>query len=180
MKSIKKMSMEELAGYVCSQLENEGIKTVLSGGSCVEIYSQGKYTSDDIDLIDRFNGGHTKIKNVMTALGFREHNRYFVHEETRYFIEFPRGPLGVGDAPVKDIASRENDTGILRLLTPTDCIKDRLAAYYHWDDPQSLEQAVWVAEQNKFDMVSVEEWSKGEGELEKFKVFSERTNNTLT
>lgn len=180
MKSIKKMSMEELAGYVCSQLENEGIKTVLSGGSCVEIYSQGKYTSDDIDLIDRFNGGHTKIKNVMTALGFREYNRYFVHEETRYFIEFPRGPLGVGDAPVKDIASRENDTGILRLLTPTDCIKDRLAAYYHWDDPQSLEQAVWVAEQNEFDMVSVEEWSKDEGELEKFKVFSERTNNTLT
>ena len=44
LKSIKEMSMEELAGYVCSQLEKEGIKTVLSGGSCVEIYSQGKYT----------------------------------------------------------------------------------------------------------------------------------------
>ncbi len=179
MKSIKEMSMEELAGYVCSQLEKEGIKTVLSGGSCVEIYSQGKYTSDDIDLIDRFNGGHTKIKNVMIDLGFKEHNRYFVHKETPYFIEFPRGPLGVGDAPVKNIASRENDTGILRLLTPTDCIKDRLAAYYHWDDPQSLEQAVWVAEQNEFDMVSVERWSKGEGELKKFEVFKDRVKNHL-
>lgn len=60
MKKIKDMSMEELAGYVCSQLEKEGIKTVLSGGSCVEIYSQGKYTSDDIDLIDRFNGNIPK------------------------------------------------------------------------------------------------------------------------
>ncbi len=59
MKSIKEMTMEELAAYVCSQLEKEGIETVLSGGSCVEIYSQGKYTSDDIDLIERFNGGHT-------------------------------------------------------------------------------------------------------------------------
>ena len=49
------MSMEELAAYVCSELEKDGIETVLSGGSCVEIYSQGKYTSDDIDLIDRFN-----------------------------------------------------------------------------------------------------------------------------
>ena len=174
MKNIKDMSMEELAGYVCSQLEKEGIKTVLSGGSCVEIYSQGKYTSDDIDLIDRFNGGHTKIKNVMIQLGFKEHNRYFVHKDTKLFIEFPRGPLGVGDAPVRDIASREHDTGILRLLTPTDCIKDRLAAYYHWDDAQSLEQAVWVAEQNEFDMSSIALWSEDEKELEKFEHFKQR------
>ena len=174
MKSIAEMSMEELAGYVCSQLEKEGIKTVLSGGSCVEIYSQGKYTSDDIDLIDRFNGGHTKIKNVMFQLGFKEHNRYFVHEDTRYFIEFPRGPLGVGDAPINEIASRENETGILRLLTPTDCIKDRLAAYYHWDDPQSLEQAIWVAQQNEFDMDSIEKWSSNEKKLDKFEVFKHR------
>lgn len=174
MKSIAEMSMEELAGYVCSQLEKEGIKTVLSGGSCVEIYSQGKYTSDDIDLIDRFNGGHTKIKNVMVQLGFKEHNRYFIHEDTRYFIEFPRGPLGVGDAPVTEIASRENETGILRLLTPNDCIKDRLAAYYHWDDPQSLEQAIWVAQQNEFDIDSIEAWSANEKELEKFEIFKRR------
>ncbi len=174
MKSIKDMSMEELAGYVCSQLEKEGIKTVLSGGSCVEIYSEGKYTSDDIDLVDRFNGGHTKIKNVMVQLGFKEHNRYFVHEDTRYFIEFPRGPLGVGDAPVAEIASRENETGILRLLTPNDCIKDRLAAYYHWDDPQSLEQAVWVAQQNEFDIDSIKEWSINEKELDKFEIFKSR------
>lgn len=166
--------MEELAGYVCSQLEKEGIQTVLSGGSCVEIYSQGKYTSDDIDLIDRFNGGHSKIKNVMFSLGFTEHNRYFVHKDTSLFIEFPRGPLGVGDAPVKDIASREQETGILKLLTPTDCIKDRLAAYYHWDDLQSLEQALWVAEQNTFDLDSITQWSENENELKKFENFKNR------
>lgn len=159
MKSIKDMSMEELATFVCTQLENDGIKTVLSGGSCVEIYSQGRYTSDDIDLIDRFSGGHAKIKGVMFRLGFREYNRYFIHDDTKYFIEFPRGPLGVGDAPVHDIASRENDMGILRLLTATDCIKDRLAAYYHWDDSQCLEQALWVAKQNEFEFDSVEKWS---------------------
>jgi len=176
MKAIKDMSMEELASFVCSALEKEGIKTVLSGGCCVEIYSQGKYTSDDIDLIDRFNGGHRKIKSIMLRLGFREHsiNRYFVHDETNLFIEFPRGPLGVGDAPIKDINSRKNETGILRLLTPTDCIKDRLASYYHWDDEQCLEQAIWVAEKNDFDILSIEEWSKGESSLDKFEVFRYR------
>lgn len=174
MKPIADMSMEELAAYVCSQLEAAGIETVLSGGSCVQIYSEGKYTSDDIDLIDRFNGGHTRIKQVMFDMGFKEHNRYFVHEDTEYFIEFPRGPLGVGDTPVHDIATLEEETGILKLLTPTDCIKDRLAAYYHWDDPQSLEQAVWVAQQNPFDMDAVKTWSEQEGMMEKFTVFYRR------
>ena len=112
MKTIGEMSMEELAAYVCSKLEEAGIETVLSGGSCVQIYSQGRYTSDDIDLIDRFNGGHTRIKNVMLEMGFTEHNRYFVHEDTELFIEFPRGPLGVGDTPVHEIATLEEETGL--------------------------------------------------------------------
>ena len=176
MKSIRDMSMEELGAFVCSVLEKDRVDTVLSGGCCVEIYSHGRYTSDDIDLIDRFNGGHRKIKAVMEKLGFREHKmkRYFVHDETSLFIEFPRGPLGVGDAPVKEIASRKSETGVLKLLTPTDCIKDRLAGYYYWDDEQNLEQAIWVASENEFDMMAVEAWSKNEGEMETFEVFRER------
>jgi hypothetical protein len=82
--------------------------------------------------------------------------------------------LGIGDAPIKEIASRKSETGVLKLLTPTDCIKDRLAGYYHWDDEQNLEQAIWVASENVFDMVAIEEWSKNEGMIEKFELFKER------
>ena len=57
------------------------------------------------------------------------------------------------------------------MLTPTDCIKDRLAAYYHWDDEQCLQQAVWVAQQNEFDLESVREWSIKESAEDKFVVF---------
>jgi hypothetical protein len=174
MKSIQEMSMAELAGYVCSQLEAKGIKTVLSGGCCVEIYSRGKYTSDDIDLIDRFNGGHREIKEVMIALRFEEYNRYFRHKDTEYFIEFPRGPLTVGFENVKDTVSKEYETGILKLLTATDCIKDRLAAYFHWDDLQSLEQAIWVAEKNEIDLDAIEAWSKAEMEYDKFIIFRDK------
>ena len=112
----------------------------------------------------------------MQKLGFSEYKmkRYFVHEDTELFIEFPRGPLGVGDAPVKEVSSRKTETGTLKLLTPTDCIKDRLAAYYHWDDMQSLEQAVWVAQENEFDMKAVAAWSEAEGMSEKFSIFSKR------
>ena len=173
MKSVKEMNMEELAAYVCTTLKNEGVDTVLSGGCCVELYSHGRYTSDDIDLIDRYNGGHRKIKEIMEKIGFKEYSmkRYFVHDDTSFFIEFPRGPLGVGDTPVQETATRKSETGILKLLTPTDCIKDRLAAYYHWDDRQSLEQAVWVAQANDFDMESIKVWSLHEGMLEKYTLF---------
>ncbi len=176
MKGIKDMSMAELAAYVCSELEINGIDTVLSGGCCVEIYSNSRYTSDDIDLIDRFNGGHRKIKEVMESIGFKEYSikRYFVHKDTKYLIEFPRGPLGVGDEVVNNIEKIKTDTGILKLLYPTDCIKDRLAGFYYWDDMQNLEQAVMVALENDFDIENIKSWSRKEGELEKFKIFEKK------
>lgn len=99
-RKLEKRCMEELGAYICTKLEEQGIKTVLSGGACAEIYSHGKYTSDDIDLINRYNAKEAQIREVMLALGFKEHNRYYIHDDTAYFIEFPRGPLGVGDAPV--------------------------------------------------------------------------------
>jgi hypothetical protein len=176
MKSIAQMGMEELGAYVCSKLEEQGIKTVLSGGSCAEIYSHGKYVSDDIDLIDRYNAREGEITNVMTTLGFTEYSRYYIHADTKYFVEFPRGPLGVGDAPVHEIASMEFETGTLRLLTPTDCVKDRLAAYYHWKDEQGLDQALWVSEHNDIDLNAIRQWSEREGCLDKFEIYRQRIN----
>lgn len=35
------------------------------------------------------------------------------------------------------------------VCTAIDCIKDRLAVYYHLDDEQNLTQTVWVAQQNE-------------------------------
>jgi len=51
---------------------------------------------------------------------------------------------------------------------------EELAAYYHWDDLQSLEQAVWVAQQNVFDMGAIEVWSANEKMLDKFMDFQKR------
>jgi hypothetical protein len=60
------------------------------------------------------------------------------------------------------------------LLSPTDCVKDRLAAFFHWNDRQSLEQAVLVGKAQKIDMDDVGGWSKSEGNEEKFRVFEQR------
>jgi len=178
-KLIKDMDMKELGGFICDALIAKDIHVVLSGGSCVEIYSKGEYTSWDLDLINQYNEQFKKIHAIMCELEFKEHNRYFVHDDTKLFIEFPSGPLGVGDAPVDEIAEIDTEAGVLRLLTPTDCIKDRLAAYYHWDDDQCLQQAVWVAKQNEFDMDSVEKWSVKENSEDKFEVFKQTINKSI-
>jgi uncharacterized phage-like protein YoqJ len=168
---INNMTMPELASYVCEQLNANDIHVVLSGGSCVEIYSQGDYTSYDIDLVNRYNETFFKIKKVMESLGFVEEGKYFVYPNTKFFIEFPSGPLGVGDAPVQDINELRTTFGTLKLLTATDCVKDRLAAYYHWDDEQSLTQAIWVAQKNEVNFGDLKKWSTGESSLDKYNNF---------
>jgi hypothetical protein len=173
MSTIKVMSMVGLASFVCKELSKHNIEVVLSGGSCVEIYSRGDYTSNDIDLINRYNERFFKIKRVMESLGFYEDGKYFVHKDTSFFIEFPSGPLGVGDQDVQKLEQIRTKYGTLKLLTATDCIKDRLAAFYHWNDNQSLQQAIWVAKKNEVDIKEIKQWSKNESSLDKFKIFEE-------
>lgn len=171
MKPIVDMSSLELAAYVCDTLKQRGILTTLSGGFCTEIYSHGDYTSMDIDLINQYNEDHKKIVSIMLELGFKQEGRYFYHDDAQYAVEFPSGPPAVGSELIKDVAEIETEAGVLRILTPTDAIKDRLAAYYFWNSDRTLEQAIWIAEKNEFDMDNIKQWSLKEGMAEKFTVF---------
>jgi len=120
MKKIKNMSQVELAAYVQDSLQAEGIRAVLSGGSVVSFYSSNKYVSKDLDLINTSFSKRSKIKAVMDKLGFHEQGRYFIHPETRFFIEFPDGPLSVGEEPVKEVSEFELSKGLCECyLQPT-------------------------------------------------------------
>lgn len=61
-----------------------------------------------------------------------------------------------------------------RFETPTPCVKDRLAAFYHWRDVQGLEQAVMVARDHRVSVAEIERWSKAEGHTEAFGEFRKR------
>jgi hypothetical protein len=174
MKAISQMSLGELAAYVCSHLDGRGIKVVLSGGGCVAIYASDKYSSMDLDFIDRLHATRRKLKEVLSEIGFTEQNRYFTHPDTPFFLEFPSGPLAVGSEPVAVVEELHLETGSLRLLSPTDCVKDRLAAFYYWNDRQCLQQAIWVALARQVDWEEIERWSRVEGEMEKFHLFRKR------
>lgn len=129
MKQVKSMSQVELAAYIQDSLQADGIQVVLSGGSAVSFYSSNKYVSKDLDLINTSFTRRSKIKSVMENMGFKERGRYFVYPETTFFVEFPDGPLSVGEEPVKEVSEFELATGTLKVLSPTDCVKDRLCAF---------------------------------------------------
>jgi len=164
------MSQAELAAFVQSHLRARGITAVLSGGACVSIHSEGRYTSADIDLVNAYSVNRGVIQAAMQEIGFTEQARHFIHPHTPYIIEFPPGPLSVGAEPVKQVQELDFSTGTLELLSPTDCVKDRLAAYYHWDDQQCLAQAVLVAQAKGADIKEIARWSRAEGMMGKFRL----------
>jgi hypothetical protein len=168
MKPIAAMSQSELGAFVQTQLRKRGIELVLSGGAVVSIYSNNRYVSKDLDFVNIYAVRRKSIRAAMEELGFYEEGRYFIHSDTPFFIEFPPGPLTIGDEPVKQIDELELSTGTLKMISPTDCIKDRLAAYYHWGDLQCLAQAILVAQVRQIDIDEVRRWSEVEGKLDEF------------
>ena len=66
----------------------------------------------------------------------------FTQPGTALFLEFPAGPLEFGDRIVhhEDIPRLDTPRGPLRVITPTQCVMDRLAAYAATDgaDPGDI------------------------------------------
>ena len=171
MKKIENMSQSELAAYIQDVLLEKEIRVVLSGGSVVSFYSSNQYVSKDLDLININFTKRSKIKLAMEEMGFHEQGRYFSHPDTPFSVEFPDGPLSVGEEPVREISEFKLKTGTLRILSATDCVKDRLCAFYFWNDQQGLAQAVLVATRQAVDFIEIRRWSIMEGKEQEFKIF---------
>ena len=100
MKPIAEMVPGELAAFIQSHLRTRDIEAVLTGGSAVAIYSQGKYVSKDLDFVVEGLARRSRIVAAMKELGFQEHGRHFEHPEADLLVDFPGGPLSVGKQPV--------------------------------------------------------------------------------
>jgi hypothetical protein len=170
-KKIDEMSQPELGAYVQTHLREKGIEVVLSGGAVVGYYTEGKYVSADLDFVNRYGRSRSEIVAAMEELGFKESGRHFVHPDSDFFIEFPPGPLAIGEAHAIETVERDFETGTLVLISPTESVKDRLAWYYHAGDRQSLHHAVLISKNQTIDIEAIEAWSEREGKLEEFAEF---------
>jgi hypothetical protein len=165
----KDTSLKDLALIVCGVLKKHNVDAILTGGAVVSIYSENKYQSFDLDFISFETD--KRIAIVLEEIGFLKEGRYYKNKETLFFIEFPSPPVAVGNKPLEDFCEITTDYGYLKLLTPTQCVMDRLAAFYHWNDRQSLYQAILVAKTHAINFEEIKQWSIEENSLAKYELF---------
>lgn len=164
------IGIKHLAAVISSKLNENGIDAILVGGACVSIYTRNKYLSSDLDFVSA--SSIKEISPVLAELGFdRKSSRHFKRKDCPFFVEFVAPPAAIGDEPIKKRNTLKTRAGNIILLTPTDSVKDRLAAYYYWNDPQTLEQALMLAKAQKINFIEVKRWSEKEGHLEKYELF---------
>lgn len=139
-----KTSIVELATIVADHLQQHDIEVVLVGGLAVEIYTENLYLTKDIDMVNTNYKSPQELRDAMSKLGFQKKGRVFVNDTTEISVEFPTGPLSVGDELVAKTTIAKVAKGQIPILDVSDVIKDRLAAYIHWQDKQSLVQALAI------------------------------------
>ena len=100
----------------------------------------------------------------MIEMGFTKSGRHWKHPNCLHlFVEFCSPPVSIGDDfHITTMEIKKNGTSIF-ILSPTDCVKDRMAGYIHWDAKECLDQAVLVLGNNKnIDFKELKRWYKSE------------------
>lgn len=161
---LKNCSETELWKFVAVHLKEQGIDTVLVGGAVVSVYTDGAYKSGDLDFVklDLFSKG---IKEAMKKIGFvKKGQRTYTHPECAHlFVEFPgRPPLGIGEDNEIIPDEVEVEEKIIKIYSPTDCVKDRLASYIHFKALECLDQAIVVAKRHPVKLEEIKKWCSGE------------------
>ncbi|WP_035613756.1 hypothetical protein [Haloferula sp. BvORR071] len=167
----KQCTEEELWKYVAWHLEGAGISSVLVGGAVVAIYTEGLYQSGDLDMVPD-DLQRKRLEAVLGEIGFvPSKSRYFRHPECRHlYLEFPKGPVEIGDEFPIEPAEMEVDGRRLKILSPTDCVKDRLASFIYWGSRDTFDQAVLVCRSQgaAVNLKAVRQWCEAEGKREVF------------
>jgi hypothetical protein len=161
-----------VAAAVMGALRKARIRAVLTGGACAAFYSGGFYYSEDVDVILQSSPSQKVLDDTMSIVGFKRFVDHFEHPKSRYFVEFPRGPLSIGDDTAILPVERRIAGVTVRILSPTDSCRDRLSAFYHWRDRQSFATAISIALRNRVDLRKIGAWSEREGVSAAFDEFS--------
>lgn len=119
---------------------------VLVGGAAVELYTEGAYTTGDIDLVGIVT---PEVQAALEASGFSRHGRHWIHEATQTFIEFPGDSLDPEErADMLEIAGRR-----IRIVSAEDLLVDRLGSWEYWSSSVDGMNAwmLWRAQRVRID-----------------------------
>lgn len=160
----KTCTEEELWRFVGYHLSKSGIDSVLVGGAVVAVYSKGAYRSGDLDFVTQ-KGTNIDIQNVLEGIGFKKtRGRHYEHPECSHLIiEFPPGPISIGDDYKIKPDELDFEGQKIRIFNPTDCVRDRLASYIHFKARECLDQAILVAKSQPVNLEKIKAWCAAEG-----------------
>ncbi|MCP3136054.1 hypothetical protein [Pyxidicoccus xibeiensis] len=167
-------SLTDVAFAVCTALDRQGFHAVLTGGSAATYYAPEAYQSKDLDFVLTLRG--TGGAAALATIGFAKKGDFYRHPRSPFPLEFPNGPLAVGDDLITNWSTVRRDDEVLYVLSPTDSCRDRLASYLFWNDFSGLEQALAVfhARANEVDLNVIKDWCRREGHSQKFGLFASR------
>ena len=119
---------------------------VLVGGAAVELYTEGAYTTGDIDLVGEVTA---PVQRALDSAGFTRHGRHWIHDATQTFLEFPGESLGSHEeAGWLEVRGRR-----VWVVSIEDLLVDRLGAWEYWASSVDAVNAwaLWRAHRNRID-----------------------------
>lgn len=168
---LKTCSEEELWKYIATELAKNDVDVILVGGAVVSIYTEGAYKSGDLDfVINDFS--REKLNDVLKNLGFIQEGRYYKNPDCSHlFIEFATFPASIGDDYNISPDEIENEGQIIKIFSPTDCVRDRLASFAYFSARECLDQAVMVAQKHAVNLTKIKKWCEAEKIQSKYDEF---------
>lgn len=161
-----------MAFAVCTALDEIGSVAVLVGGSAATYYAPTRYQSRDADFVITFRSDKHDESKAISSIGFVEKQGVYRHPSSKYTVEFLPAPLAVAGDIITAYATVRRGIETLHVLHRADVVRDRLAAFYHWDDRSALRTAVDVALTGPLDLDAIRAWSGAEGASDKFDEFA--------
>jgi hypothetical protein len=155
---MKAHTLNEFWESLSEDLAEMQIEVTLVGGGVATIYTGGKYESGDLDFI--YDSDIKKAKQALLKLGFEDTGKSFSHPDSSFTVEFVGSFIEIGeDANITPVEYNKT----VKILNPTDCVKDRLASYIYHESEAAFDAACIVIERNNVCLREVYRWSLNEG-----------------
>ncbi|MBC7107078.1 MAG: UbiD family decarboxylase [Firmicutes bacterium] len=146
-------------GLLSRLLEPEGVVPILVGGTALEFYTFGEYSTADVDLV---LSGREEAARALEMLGFQREGRHWYSGDLDLAVEIPDNVLA-GALEKTVTVSVEGEK--VRVIGPEDLIVDRLAAAKFWKARTDLDwaAAVLLLHQDRIDPEYLEQAAAREG-----------------
>lgn len=129
---------------------------IVVGGSAIEIYTVGEYTSGDIDIVSTHG---ERVRGALQSWKFKGEGRGWWSEELSIYVDLVSWPY---TGSMERTTLMTTPYGVVRLAAIEDLLVKRLSSTKHWKQAGDLEHAKMLAFQffDRIDWEYVERFAR--------------------